>query len=96
MSGDNNEQPEETTPTVNINPYQMQAMITEITKQVQDNMIIREEEANKFFYGTRHPRNRACGHTARKNRGEARDDDSDDAYSFSGRSDFRSRRSHNP
>ncbi|KAG2256058.1 hypothetical protein Bca4012_093121 [Brassica carinata] len=97
MAGDNNEKLEETTPTVNINPFQMQAMIVEITKQVQNNLIKRNEEANDFFYGTRQPRNRAVDRHARRTRGEAIERMiSDDAYSFSGRSDVRSRRSYNP
>lgn len=56
MSGDNNDQPEEITQTVNINPFQMQAVIAEITIQVQDNLIKRSEEANDFFYDTRQSR----------------------------------------
>ena len=96
MAGDNNEQLEETTPSVNINPFQMQAMVAEITKNVTDNMTRREEKTNEFLYGTRHPRPRSNGRAARRTRGEARIDESDDSYSSSERSDNRSMRDHNP
>lgn len=83
MAGDNNEQPEETTPFVNINPFEMQAMIAEITKNVTDNMTRKGAETNEFLYGTRHPRPRATGRAARRTKGEAREDESDDGYSSS-------------
>lgn len=65
----------------------MQAMIAEITKNVTDNMTRREEKTNEFLYGTRHPRPRSNGRAARRTRGEARIDESNDSYSSSGRSD---------
>ncbi|KAG2283057.1 hypothetical protein Bca4012_051731 [Brassica carinata] len=81
MPGDNNEKPEETPPTVNLNPFQMQE---------------REDEANDLFYGTSQPRNIATDRHTRRTKRETRANDSDDAYSSSGGSDVRSRRSYNP
>ena len=71
-------------------------MLAEITKHVQDNLKRREDEANDLFYGTRQPRNITTDRPTRRTKRETRADDSDDAYSSSGKSDVRSRRNYNP